>query len=99
MFDSTVPTTGVSSRNNSKFGQSNKLVIKQAGFALLAGCLLSPSMSQAQGHNSETRKLREQMEEYKQQLEITNKRLLELEEREALHNDSHSNGNGLSSRH
>jgi len=96
MIHNTVPRLNF---YNSTQNRSNLIKLsyyKRVGFVILTGCLLSPTITQAQGHNSETRILRQQMEEYKQQLEITNKRLQELEERETVRNDSHSNGNGLS---
>ncbi|POZ51445.1 hypothetical protein [Methylovulum psychrotolerans] len=55
-------------------------------YALIVGCILSPSLASAKGVSKETVLLRKQMQEYQQQLEVTNTRLQELEQREAARN-------------
>ncbi|QWF72351.1 hypothetical protein KEF85_07865 [Methylomonas paludis] len=59
-------------------------ISKGLGYSLMLGYLLSPGVVLAKDDNSEIRKLRKQMEEYQQQIKVTNERLLEIEAKEAL---------------
>jgi len=68
---------------------------KRVSYSILMGSLLMPSLIMAKSSNSsETKKLIEQMEEYKRQLDVTNQRLQELEKLEASRIVSNHNGNG-----
>lgn len=76
------------SRNQNK---NYKFTFRQTGVLVLTGCFLLPTFSQAKP-NTQTQKLLEQMEEYKRQLQITNKRLQELEEKETVKSNGYIAG-------
>jgi hypothetical protein len=80
--------------SNGRHNQNKSIAAyKRVGLVIMTGCMLSPALIHAKGVNAETQNLLKQLEEYKLQLEQTNKRLQELEEREAIR--PKGNGNGL----